>query len=468
MGWFSGILDAGIRSLQRSSLRVFGRDRQASEDKLLDQPDRDEVLNRCHDLRRNNAVVAGAVRRIEDNVVGSHFRVQVRTSDPAWNNAAEKWLKTWSHRVDAGRRLSLTSLARQIVSARLIDGEVLLVPQPDGQVTPVEAERLRAKDGEHEAFNLDDRTGIVKSWHVAARDKRTGEVSSTEGYDVRDAIHAAYRWRIDQVRGWPELATVANICADVGEINDANLAKYKIGAKAAWMLTGGGRLPGRGETPTGEADKLATAVNGMIIKMRDGQKLESVVNNQPGGEYGPFIEINLRLVGMATGLPYEFLLCYFGGSNFASSRAALSQAHKTIETYQDWLWEEAIYPLLCWRIARAVAEHELPEAPVDEDGLSEMFKLEWQRPALDWLDPQSAVQAEMQQVRMGATSMPRVCAAHGVDAEEILRESADYLLLVKKVAAEKGIPPDALHNITISGQPPISLADVAKVQEAVA
>jgi capsid protein len=165
------------------------------------------------------------------------------------------------------------------------------------------------------------------------------------------------------------------------------------------------------------------------------------------------MEFNLRMVGMALGLPYEFLLLYFGGGNFASSKASLLQAYKTIETWQAWIETEFLLPVIAWRIMRAIKDRELPPAPV-VNGVSEWAKWEWQRPGVEWIDPQNAIQTEMQEVRMGARDMYAVCARRGGDAEKVARANARYLKMLERVGAEEGVEPARLHNIQIPGQTP--------------
>lgn len=458
MSWFRSILDAAMEGTARTALRVLGRDVSADEDHLLPQGDRDTAVNRCHDLRRNNPVAAGALQALLDNVIGPRVVMQARTSDAAWNDAAEQWFRRWSGMAETSGREDFAGILGQCVNARLFDGELLLVPHVSGSITLVESERVRDGGPDKPAYQL-DKDGRVTSWRVC--DRNAGGEFSADGvaHNVRDAIHVAYRTRPDQVRGWPQLATVANICADIGEINAANLKKYKMGALAAWTLTGGGQLRGRnghsGGTP------LAQFRDGMIYELEQGQTLQPFSNNQPGGEYAPFVKLNLQLVSTALRLPYEFLLMYFGDSNFASSRTALLQAAKTIGSWQSWLERSAIRPMMAWRVAQAIADGELPPAPVDADGRSEWDRWEWMRPALDWIDPQSAIQAEQQELRLGVTSLSEVVAAHGRDLDETLRRKARDLALVRKIAAEYGVPAEQLYDNQISGQTPLMPVDAA-------
>lgn len=435
------------------SLRVLGRDTAADEDSLLRQDDRDSVINRCHDLRRNNPVAAGVAIGLADNVVGSQFRMQARTSDAGWNAAAEAWFRNWSANCDRAGRDNLTEILRHCVSARLFDGELFLVPSSDGTVAVVESERVRPPANGEKSFRLDIR-GRVSAWYVADRNDKGEFDSAPGGRWVRDLIHAPFRWRPDQVRGWPQLATVATILADIGEINDANLKKYKMGALAAWVLTGGGQL--RGRAGAGPAHSLQRFKDGQIYELEPGQSLSPFNNSQPGGEYAPFIDVNLKLIGAALRLPYEFLLQYFGGGTFASSKASLEQVHITVGAWQEWLETHVIRPLVSWRIAKAIADGELSPAPVDREGRSEWDRWQWQKPAVTWLDPQGAINTEMQEVRMGVRPLSDVAASRGYDLEEVYRMRAREIAMQQAVAAEFGINPAALSDIQIPGQAPIS------------
>ena len=459
--YLSAILDAAEWSRGRRELQYFGRAQSGTEDRLLPQADRDRVTSRCHDLRRNNPVVSGACDRIVDNVIGSRITMQARTSDPAWNAEAERWLNNWAAAVDPAHTTSLTTAARLTVAARLYDGEIFHQPTADGCLNIIEAERVRApKDGKDKSAvpgaRLDPSTGRVLAWCVHQRDAQGGFVLPHSEEWLPGLIHPTYRWRPDQVRGWPMLSVVANMVTDIKEINDANLRKNKMGAMAAWVYSkgqSGGSLQGRTPATSSTGQPLQKFTDGQIYEIEQGANLQPFANNQPGAEYAPFMEFNLRMVGMALGLPYEFLLLYFGGGNFASSKASLLQAYKTIETWQAWVECEFLRPVTAWRIMRAIKDRELPPAPV-VNGISEWAKWEWQRPGVEWIDPQNAIQTEMQEVRIGATSMFDVCARRGRDAEETARANARYLKMLDRVGLEEGVDPARLHNIQIPGQTP--------------
>lgn len=466
-------LDAAERSVGRRQLSYYGRAVNASEDYLVPQADLDTCRQRCKDLRRNNPIISGAIDRIVDNVVGSKITMQARTSSPAWNQQAEEWLDGWMAKTDPEGFTSFTDAGRLTVAARLYDGEIFHQPTPTGQLAIIEAERVRESQDPKQktpvpGARLDPVTGAVTAWCVHSRDIY-GQFGMKHAEQwVPGLIHCARRWRPDQRRGYPDLAVVANIVTDLNEINSANLRKSKMGALAAWVYekaTSGGSLQGRTTPESAGAQPLHKFQEGQIYEVPFGSKLSPFQNNQPGSEYQPFVELNLRLVGMALGLPYEFLLLYFGGGNFASSKASLLQAYKTIETWQAWLETSYIFPAVSWRVSKAIRDRELPPAPVDARGVSEWSKWEWQRPGVEWIDPQNAIQTEMQEVRIGASDMYAVCARRGRDAEETARANARYLKMLERVATEEGVDQAALHNIQIPGQTPPPAAATAKPKD---
>lgn len=457
MSWIRSFFDSALESTARASLRVLGRLDLGSEDHILPQDDRDMVLARTHDLRRNNPVASGVMKAMIDNVLGSRLVFQARTSNAEWNRKAEKFFRRWALSASTDGRFDLGGIFAQCVNARLFDGELLLVPAPDGTLTLVEAERLRPEVGEKQAYKL-DKYGRVTQWSIANRDDNGLIGSNPSRTIIRDAIHVAWRTRPDQVRGWPELATVANTMADIGEINAANLKKYKMGALNAWVLSGGGQLKGRNNRSAGGTRSLAEFKDGSIFELEQGQSLQSFQNNSPGGEYAPFVQINVQLISMALRLPYEFLLMYFAGSNFSASRTALLQAGKTIRSWQDWLWPY-MQRVIAWRIAKAIGDGDLPPAPVDADSRSEWDRWEWTRPALDWIDPQSAIQSEQEELRLGVTTLSDVAAARGRDLEETLERKARDLKLVIDVAERTGVSVAALSDNQIPGQKPIAIVE---------
>jgi lambda family phage portal protein len=473
--WFSKIIGAAYdmaeRSKQRRDLRSYGRGTPADEDRLSSGYDRDMARVRCHDLRRNNPIVAGICDRFADNVVGPAGLIpEAQTEDENWNREAESYFREWAKAADVRERLNLKELCRLAVTSRLFDGEQFYLFTPDGKLAPIEAERCRKPADELDfATQSDgirmDSVGRVTDFCFHGRDKNgafSGE-HEKKWYPARDVVHVARIWRVDQVRGVPDFAPIANVLADIGEINTATLSKAKLDALAAWIINkaGGAANPsfslrsGNQTAKTVGSTPLSKADFGMIFEAEPGETLTSFNSNTPGTQYGPFMEFNLMLACAGIGMPFEFVMMWFSKGNFSSSRAALMQAARTIESWQAWLIDNMLDPIWQWKIAQAIKRGMIPPAPtkfVAGHQVSQWYQVDWTAPPMDWIDPQNAIQTEMQEDQIGASNLSKINRRRGQDFEAVIRRKARDLRMVDRIAQEEGVDPSRLTFVQIPGQ----------------
>jgi capsid protein len=154
----------------------------------------------------------------------------------------------------------------------------------------------------------------------------------------------------------------------------------------------------------------------------------------PGSQFPAFTERIARIIGASFGLPYEFVLLDFSMGSFSSSRAALLQTYRTFEGWQRWLIGGMLQPIWNWRIAKAIKAGDLPPAPVDARGVSEWYKVRWQRPEFGWVDPQSENQGHILAINAGASTLSEWCGKRGRDAEDVLHEKGADITTAIKVA----------------------------------
>ena len=218
------------------------------EDKAITELGRENVRLECRDLRRNNAVVAGIVERFADNVIGNGIKPQAKTSNHEWNEQAEAFFNEWAKIADYRQRLNLWEIQRLIVQSRMTDGESGFVLVKNGQIQPVEAERIRqpspSKEGVYEGVAVND-NGIRTGYYIHNRDKQSGAFTGKDFAFVSadDFKHCMRAMRFDQVRGIPELAPVVNAIKDLGEYCEATLLKAKNEAKRFYTVENAAGAP---------------------------------------------------------------------------------------------------------------------------------------------------------------------------------------------------------------------------------
>jgi lambda family phage portal protein len=428
------------------------------EDSQIGAGDRNRLRLECRDLQRNNAIVCGILERFADNVVGTGITPQAKTSDKAWNAQAEAWWREWAKVSDSRQRLTMRELQRLAVISRLTDGESGFILTTNGQLQPIEAERICTPAGEGQNLSIVDgvqlsKTGIPTRYYVAPRDER-GYVKAdmARGIARGDFIHCRRMIRFDQVRGIPDLAPVINMLRDFGELQGATVNKAKLDAYNGWAVTteaGPGAIGALGPRDVTPSNNESTMKSegfdmGMIHYLKTGEKMESLASNTPNGQYVNFTQLILHIIGSALGIPYQFLLLDFSNGSFSSSRAGMIQTYQTFKNWQTWLSESFMRRTWNWRIAKAIKEGQLPPAPVDDMGRSEWHKVEWAYPDYQWIDPQKEAIGNMYDVALGVSTITDITQKRGKDAHDIFKKKAADFVAAGEMVKEVNEQLDAL------------------------
>jgi capsid protein len=257
---------------------------------------------------------------------------------------------------------------------------------------------------------------------------------------------------VAQARGVPALARLINNVTHVREADKYTLLKLKNDAKHFLKETrkegaGFGALGTRGSRTVADGDGNKTRIEskdwGIIWRGREGDDLQSFESRTPHSGHVPYLEWQCKKMGMALGLPWEFVLMVFTEGSFSAQRTALLHGlHKFIQWHSDTsryfcqrVWN--------WRIAKAMKEGDLPKAPVDK-GVSQWFLVEWSLPNMGWVDPEAAAKAQSESWRFGKTSLKRIAAAEGADRTDILKEKGEDIAdAIAQAAAINAAHPEA-------------------------
>ena len=99
---------------------------------------------------------------------------------------------------------------------------------------------------------------------------------------------------------------------------------------------------------------------GTSVRLKPGEKIEYPPSNRPNSYYGAFLEVQAKLVGAATRIPYEVLLQSFE-SSYSASRAALGQFKQTCEAYKTRFVESVMKPIFTTFCVGALADMGVPD-----------------------------------------------------------------------------------------------------------
>jgi lambda family phage portal protein len=467
IGKFAVGYDAGDSVRMRQDLG-WGRSTPRDEDNAVADGSLETIRQKAADLRRNNPIIAGVCDRLASWTVGTGIVPQAKTTDKEWNKAAEQFWSRWSATCDVRGRSSLWHLQWLAVSLRPTHGGLYFEMLDNGQIRPIECERIRQpQKGEQsknytEGVRVDLTTGQVVDYCVHARAKDgTFSAGHDERFIARENILPVVRpaWRADQVREVPDLAPMIPALQDLAEANKYQLSTFKTQSQVIAALKKGGAvgttLPRGTTTPTVGQRQTFKAEWGQIMQLNPGEDLDMKVSPTPGPQHIPYIRLQLALAAPCLDVPYEWFALDFTTADFSRQKAIMLLANKALRNWRAWLNESMNSQLWNWRIPMAMKQGDLPAAPTEQRNgfeVSTWDRVEWQAPEEPWTDRQESNQADMLEWQMGLVPLSVAAKRRGGDLEDRLRQKAEDLKMAAEIEAEYGLPPDTLIKAQIPGQ----------------
>lgn len=458
--WIKRFFGAGYDAAERSNKQQrlqWGRQQEKDEDRMVGEHDKKQLRMRCRNLQRNSSTAKGIIERFSDNVVGSGITPQAKTSDPAWNDEAEEFFHNWGKIADSRGRVSFREMQKLTIEERLVSGDVGYVMTSNGQLQPIEGERILTPEKKGIKNTVDGikygSLGNPVGYYVFKRGENGCVDAGQDGYSLvprENFIFCMKPVRFDQGRGIPDFAPIINDLQYVDEIQRATLEKCQMDAYKAWFIgsensVGPGNLGARNSTKGVDARTYEKQLSGQTIYGNPGDRVESLASNTPNPQYVAFMEQSLRQIGAALGLPYEFILLDFSKGSYSSSRAALLQTYRTFTDWQEWLTQAFLQRVWNWRIAKAIKEGKLSPAPLDDKGVSEWYKVEWSFPEFGWVDPQNEAQANLLEWQLGTNTVTQMNRKKGRDVEDVFDEKAKEIAYAEVAARKAGEIVDGLN-----------------------
>ncbi|HEY4635659.1 MAG TPA: phage portal protein, partial [Rhodospirillales bacterium] len=256
--------------------------------------------------------------------------------------------------------------------------------------------------------------------------------------------HAAFEFRVDQVRGISPITTALNAYRDTMEGFEYSFAKLKIAQLFGLQITsqndGSGSFTGPGTAQyTADADGDGTADSApqinltkgpFVTELNPGEEAKVIESHTPSTETVNFLKLAIHVALRATDIPYSFFDESF--TNFYGSRGGLIQylhsCNAKVQDLQEFLDDDHR-----WRAGLAVEDGEL----VLPSGKDFSF-LEWEfvPGGIPWWDSTKEVRGAAMSVAAGFSSPIRVCQETGTNFFKNIDETAECLAY----AREKEVP----------------------------
>jgi lambda family phage portal protein len=261
----------------------------------------------------------------------------------------------------------------------------------------------------------------------------------------RGIFHGFHRKDAEQVRGISALAPVIKLFRDYDDYMDFEVIGAILAASfPVFIETPDGEEPGEYTGDTTDAPAASGGVQ-KIKEYHPGQVLYGSLNQKPhilgnnnrtGNSFPVFVETLLRAMGAACGLPYEVVAKDFSKANYSSARAAMLEAWRLIQFYQNWMINHFCQPVWemvfeeAWLRGRIL----LPAGAPDFYRAKALWtNATWTPPKRGHIDPVKEIASGKEALVSNMLTMADWYAEQGKDYEEELRQIAKERELMKEL-----------------------------------
>jgi len=430
------------------------------------------LANRAADLVANDPHAASLIDVININTVGHGLRPQ---SKPNWKRlgisedqataiaeAAEWEFEQFNLEADARGLSTFKGIQFQNLWSMLVNGEFLNLPlMLDGPeyehrryrlaLQAIAPSRLRSPSYLGDNTSIRDgvrlgRLGEPVGYFIA--DPADGELAANPYIELPPmrghrhvVMHRFHAKEPEQTRGFSVLGPAMMFFRNLADYLDYELIGAIVAASFPVFVEkqdsyDATTLPGVTRTENTEGDSVyhRTTEPGTILYGNPGEKPHILKSDRPGNSFEVFVEKVLRGAGAVAGMPYELVAKDFSKTNYSSARAALQEAWRVFELYQDWLVTHFCQQIwnMFFEEAVLIGRIVLPAgAPDFYDYRAEYCTANWVGPERTNVDPVKEMVADIMGLNAGIVTLSDIAAKRNKDWESQAKQRSRERKLFK-------------------------------------
>jgi len=401
----------------------------------LNQEKLDKLREICRDLGRNNPLVKGIFRKLATKVVGTATKIQAKTDDEGWNQAAEQLWKEEMVNVpcDVTGRFNIHAYLKKMYYTYCRDGDMFTVFADEG-IQAIEGDQVGTPYGKNKAEHFDVVNGVAVSkktkkviGYYIGKPNKWGYIAneSVQRY-TSDVVHHAFNAdRFSCSRGEPALISAVDTIDKLFGYIDAELVAAKINACFPIMVTtrdSSGMPPPftKGISTSGKDEfdrQLEKIEPGMIPHGEPGETFAAIGSTRPASAFDNFVLRVMMLIGQPVNLPLMLVTGDYSGATFMNSRIAYQEARDTWFDEQELIIKPFMRRLYLLKLQQWIARKALKERK--DSGRFEILCKRW-----PYVDPWKESKADEQQLKNGTTNRTLINARQGREFKEVTDQRA--------------------------------------------
>jgi len=375
----------------------------------------------------NNSYARGIVLTIANDTIGTGPKLQLMTSDQTLNREIETAFADWAREINFAEKL------RTMRMARVQDGEAFaVILRNPGVRHPVQIDlrMIEAEQVTAPIFNASDDDGIVfDEWGNPSEyyvlDEHPGGNYASSAYTVFPADSVIHYFRPDrpgQTRGIPEITPALPLFAQLRRFTLAVISAAEAAANFSGILYTDS--PANGEASVGDAFDEIELTRNMLVTMPDGWKMGQIKPEQPVSTYAEFKREILNEIARCMNMVYAVASGDSSDYSYAGGRLDFQTYGRSVRVDQVCLENNVLSKILrAWFSEYyAVGNYEL-----------KLPEYQWFWDEREHVDPQKEASAQEKLLANNTTTLARECAKRGLDWQDVLRQRAVELEMMRSL-----------------------------------
>lgn len=441
------------------------------------------LRNHVRQLEHNTGFIAGPIKRIVNNVVGSGIRFQSRvkadnnsyefpkiTEEDAqkFNYLSEKYTRLWAKKYADVRLIqNFYEIQRTVCGSLLRDGEVLVIGRSSNKLNIrhisfclqiFEIDRLQTpyemiQDPKVRNGIEYDEEGTPKTYYVLK--EHPGESVVITGFKANDyeeipaynkngtkkVFHLFDMVRPEQSRGYTPFAAALKSLLDMERYKEAEI----LAALEDACLTGFVKSPAaqsfqanytEDNIENDDGDETSQRIHSFSPNkwyyLDPGNDVTIHSPKRPNDQFGVFIDQICREIANAIDIPPEVLTQNWQGMNYSNARTVLLQLYLACRVMQAFIIDHLCIPVYENVISELVGFGKIWN-PAFRDRKEDFMNSAWISPGWSWIDPVKEANGKILEIDNNIDTMSNTLASKGMDFEETI----DLIAFEKKKIQEK-------------------------------
>lgn len=428
----------------------------------VNTPARKLIRAKARDLERNSDILGSILVAFENNVVGTGFKLRMRTKDEETNTAIEQLFEEWCKpkNCDITGCQSFNELCTMAVRRMRVDGGILFLKCNTGSKRfPFQLQAKEVDDIDESYTKITPETQYIVNgievnryqkplaYYLLSTDPNGWQTPISERVEADRVIALWEKTMPSQIREMSPAAPTIERINDMEDYLDTIGIKEKILACISAFIKRQNPQGGLGRSitrvpPNGKDYDPATGYTrsrltpGMIMELQPGDDVSAVV---PGGQASnarELVTMYIRSIGSGQGLSYETTSRDMSQVNYSSARQGLIADNQAYKRLQRFFIEHFLNEVFESFLDSVILAGTLTLKDYWSNRNAYITACDWSTPGQPWIDPVKEANANKIAIETGQETLSSVCANQGRDWRDVLRQRAQELAYQKQLEEE--------------------------------